>query len=368
MSNLLIPPFSIVDMNCDKHISLKVNESIFASSNIQSKSLDLYTYDDSEEIFNSNTENKFIENIIETNINSQKSSEDEQEKLNLDNQYLTERILQNILGINTQNKNKRKVGKLKEGYLQFYGINPINRYNFVIDRYNEETNKTHNITLSRVGIPKIFSRFFDLFIFLSRILLGIFLIITYYCSSYVYKQNSNNVNKARLIAYKKYLLNDNNFYTHSDKPSCIMVFICIVLILLSIFIIFSLYFVMLIPIVLFTLYLGIAVVICLYNKAKMDLKSTNIFENMIFESKLDDKCQLNDYIKINRMSLKYYRGFPYYEKIKEIYQRKAKNESIYIMLYGNLLIREYNIIYKSFINQIIGFSIYLVIGYFIYFK
>lgn len=125
---------------------------------------------------------------------------------------------------------------------------------------------------------------------------------------------------------------------------------------------------MLIPICFFTLYLLLAVIINHFNKSKIRNKAQNIYENMIFENKLDDKYQLNDYIKINKISLKYYKGFPYYDKLKEIYKRKGKNDTIYIMLCGNLFIREHEIINKSFLNMFIGFGIYVIIGYLIYYN
>jgi len=378
MSNIIIPPYSIIDINYDKNITLKLCENSLSNKMNQSKSLDLINLDtdDSDEIYkisnNQIRQNNLISNIEShsnsiSNENNKESDEEERHKVLLDN-HLTEKLLQNILGINKQKSNKRKVGMLKEGYLQFYGINPINRYNFTIDRYNEDTNIVSNIKLTRIPIPKIISRFFDLFIFLSRILLGVFLIISYYFSSYIYRKNSNNMNKARLITYKKYLLNDNNFYTQSDKPSCILVFVCIIFILFSIFVIFSLYFVMLIPNVLFTFYLGLAVIVNFINERRIKSKAENIFENMIFENKLDDKDQLNDYIKLNKLKLKHYKGFPYYEKLKEVYKRKGKNDNIYVMLYGNLFVREHEIINKGFLNQFIGFGVYLLIGYFIYYN
>jgi len=389
MSNIIIPPYSIIDINYEKNIKLKIHEDTLLNKSCNSKSLDLLNTtfgDEEEEIYKiqsnitrqKNLNKDYLENNKNDSSNSSFNSdnfkninneieEEQQQNLILNNQ-LTEMLLQNILGINKQKSNKRKIGVLKEGYLQFYGINPINRYNFTIDRYNEDTNSVSNIKLTRVPIPKIFSRFFDLFIFLSRILLGVFLIISYYCSSYIYKKNSNTMNKARLITYKKYLLDDNNFYTQADKPSCLLVFICILFILFSLFLIFSLYFVMLIPVCFFTLYLLLAVLINLFNKSKIKNGVHNFYENMIFESKLDDKYQLNDYIKINKINLKYYKGFPYYDKLKEIYKRKGKNDTLYIMLYGNLFIREHEIINKSFLNIFIGFGIYVIIGYFIYYN
>ncbi len=125
---------------------------------------------------------------------------------------------------------------------------------------------------------------------------------------------------------------------------------------------------MLIPNVLFTFYLGLAVIVNFINERRIKSKAENIFENMIFENKLDDKDQLNDYIKLNKLKLKHYKGFPYYEKLKEVYKRKGKNDNIYVMLYGNLFVREHEIINKGFLNQFIGFGVYLLIGYFIYYN
>jgi len=345
MSNIL-PPFSIVDK--DHNINLLVQDKN-NNSGRSSKSFDLY---------NDNTH--FEEELL----NAKEFSTETNTNDSLDDQIQTEKYIQNILGI-TKKTNKRKIQNLKEGYFHFYGINPIHRYNFTIARYNEDVNNINDIRLIRIPFPKILSHFFDFFIFLGRILTGVFFIIYYYISSYIYKKNSNTMNKARLITYKKYLLDDSNFYTKSEKPSCLLVFICIILMVLSIFLIFSLYFVMMIPNILYTLYLTMGIFIDLYNKSK--LKNTNIYENMIFESKLDDKCQLNDYIKVNKVSLRYYKEFKYYDRLKEIFKKKSKNDfTIHIMLYGNLFIREHKILNKSFLIQITSFSIYLIIGYFIY--
>lgn len=365
MSNLIIPHV-IVDK--DHNINLLVKDKKSQKSH---KSLDLYSHDNDttlfeEELLNINTSDLNFNSESEKE-NIQNNQNNPNSNLDLNDQIQTEKYIQNILGI-SKKKNKRKINNLKEGYFHFYGINPIRRYNFTIDRYNEDVNKINNITLKRIPFPKILSHFFDFFIFLGRILLGIFLIIHYYISSYIYKKNSNTMNKARLITYKKYLLDDSNFYTKSEKPSCIMVFICIIIMVFSIFLIFSLYFVMMIPNILYTFYLMIGIFVDFYNKAK--LKNLNIYENMIFEAKLDDKCQLNDYIKVNKISLRYYKEFKYYDRLKEIFKKKSysKNDfSIHVMLYGNLFIREHKILNRSFLIQLINFSLYLVIGYFIYY-
>ena len=195
MSNIL-PQFSIVDT--DHNINLIVKEK--HSSGRSSKSLDLY---------NENT------NFEDQLLSSTELSSDTKANDSLDDKIQTEKYIQNILGI-TKKTNKRKIRFLKEGYFHFYGINPIHRYNFTIDRYNEDVNKINNIGLIRIPFPKILRHFFDFFIFLGRILLGVFLIIYYYISSYIYKKNSNTMNKARLITYKKYLLEDGNFYKKSE--------------------------------------------------------------------------------------------------------------------------------------------------------
>ena len=110
MSNLILPPFTILDYEIDSKINLKVTDQNSNCKNNQNKSLDFY--DETSTSLDENLYTQNNENLI-------------------NNEYISEKYLQDILGINKPKSNKRKIGILKEGYLHFYKINPINRYNFI---------------------------------------------------------------------------------------------------------------------------------------------------------------------------------------------------------------------------------------------
>jgi len=88
-------------------------------------------------------------------------------------------------------KPKSKIGYIKEGFWIIFHINPIYRYNFLIDRYNEDINIYNKIMLHRIPLHKYISRYFDIYIYISRIIFAVILISLGICSkNNVYKYYS----------------------------------------------------------------------------------------------------------------------------------------------------------------------------------
>jgi hypothetical protein len=267
---------------------------------------------------------------------------------------------------------KSKVGYIKEGYNSIYGINPIDRYNFIIDRYNEDFNKIDQISLQRIPIVKVLRRIYDLYTWVCRLFFGVFLIITYHCYRYRYNKKDSNKNRAGLIVYKQYqsLFNENQDYfintnlnNESSKiyPSISYIIFGSLIILISIYMVFLFFIVMIIPNILFTLYLALSLIIHKLNKSKLGPKE--IFSKMIYENKLDEKGQLNDYLILDNSSMKYYEGCPYFEKIKNLAKSKDMTRPQCFMLYGDLFIREYEILTRAFYKQVLGISGFICLGY-----
>ena len=273
---------------------------------------------------------------------------------------------------------KSKVGYLKEGYNNIYGINPIDRYNFVIDRYNEDSNRDNDIYLRRVPTVKIIRRLYDLYTWISRIIFAVFLVIAYYCYSFKYKKsfnrdlsnvkNSSSIstrkNRTKVIAYRYYLFDENRdfFNRNSDNPGCYVIILGLLFLFLSLYVVLIFFFVMLIPNVIFTVYLSISLIIHRTNKHLQP----DIFKNMINEPKLDEKAQLNDYVTVDSQSLKYYDGFSFYDKLSKLCGSKNILTPQSFMLYGDLFANEYEILVRSFYRQISGIFCFALIGYMFY--
>jgi len=320
------------------------------------------------------------------------SEEDKDEFLIANNMDIQtkEKIIKEILGEKLiengkQNKiwktkhkisTKSKVGYLKEGYNNIYGINPIDRYNFVIDRYNEDINRDKDIYLMRVPSIKVIRKIYDFYTWIARIIFGIFLIIAYYCYSFKYNENKKKIinesnelttrtNRRRVITYRNYLFNEKQdfFKRNAENPKCYIILLGLLFLLFSFYMALVFFLVMFIPNIIFTLYLSFSLVI--HRKNKMIV--SELFKNMIYESKLDEKSQLNDYIIVDSRTLKFYSGFTFYEKLYNLYNPDINSHPRSFMLYGDLFANEYNILVNAFYKQIIGIFGFAGVGFMFYF-
>jgi len=115
---------------------------------------------------------------------------------------------------------------------------------------------------------------------------------------------------------------------------------------------------MLIPNIFYTFYLIISLIIHKSNLKKVE----DIFANMILEKSLDEKDQLNDYIYVEPNTVKFYEECTFYEKLRELYEKRDPAVPQTFMLYGSLFKNEYNIIYSSIKKHLIGVIGFLIIG------
>jgi hypothetical protein len=266
---------------------------------------------------------------------------------------------------------KSKVGFLKEGYDKIYNINPIDRYNFLIDRYNEKNNRVDDIFLSRVPSCKIIRRLYDFYTWVSRLFLGAFMIISYYCYKCRNKIFHTSKSKVGMLVYKHYLFNENQDYyslprdsnasIDLDKPSFMLILYCSIFLIFSLYILAVFLMVMIIPNIIFTIYLSFALLIERLNKKRVK----DFFANMLFDPKLDERNQLNDYIIVDSNSLKFYEGCSFYSCLVE---KIVLDRPISLMTYGNLFKREFDILWKSWTKQVIGIISFLVLAFYLYYN
>jgi len=254
---------------------------------------------------------------------------------------------------------KCKTGYVKEGFHDIYGINPIDRYNFIIDRYNEDININENINLIRIPSIKILRRVYDMYTWICRLFFGVFLMIVYY--GYRYNYSNNKKNRAAMLSYRKYIINDDLNITKKHSVSFIL--LCVFVFCISLYFIIVFFFIMIIPNILFTVYLVISYFIHSKNKTKVK----DIFSNMIYDIKLDEKGQLNDYLTIeNQNAVKYYDGCSYYDKLSKLSETRDFKTPETFMLYGDIFIREYEIISRSLYKQILNNITFMGVGYYFY--
>ena len=84
---------------------------------------------------------------------------------------------------------------------------------------------------------------------------------------------------------------------------------------------------------------------------------------MLYDNKLDEKGQLNDYILVNESNIFQYSKFSYYHELIKKYKYNGHQN---MMIYGDLFVSEYNIIERSFYIQLISAFVLTIIGYIIY--
>ena len=296
----------------------------------------------------------------------------------------SQELLENASSFVT-NKYESKVGFLKEGYTYFKEINPIDRYNFVIERYNEEFNRIGNKILRKVPTNKAIKTLYNIYTWLSRMILSSSIIVVYYFLLCVWKskyetrkefnftkkddivQMKRGKFKSKLFAYKNYLLSDNKeFYSHYNENniSVWIILQSIIFFSISLYIILLFFILMLIPNIIFTVYLLYAYYIHRNNSQKVK----NIFSNMILDDSLDVKCQLNDYIIIEPGAINLYYGSSFHDQLETLYNNRDKFKPQVFMVYGHLLKEEYGIIDRALFRQIIsvvGFIILTIYYYYI---
>jgi hypothetical protein len=229
---------------------------------------------------------------------------------------------------------KSKIGKVKLGYNKFYDINPISRYNFFIDRYNEEINVYHKIRLIKIPFYRFLCIMFDFYTIWSRILFAAFRIII-----------SEIAKKFKLKTYQIYFkfyalkgITDENWNTESNIKFLILSICSLALHLICLFKFIWLIF---IPVTVFFIILLYANFFVKKNNLKI---RKNTFINMIYDEKINKSQILNDYITVTPGNVEEFSSCTYYNVLLYLYRSRDFTLPQQFMLYGHLFRNEKNVV------------------------
>jgi hypothetical protein len=243
------------------------------------------------------------------------------------------------------NQPKSKIGLLKEGFWLIEDINPIARYNFVIDRYNQDINKYNDIELDKIPFPKILNKIFDYYILFLRHTFAI-LLMAQTGMAYIFgSRNYDNLHK---------------YYAYNQtKKNWIVVLLSILGSIGVYFVMYYCYFALLIHSI-------FGVIITIYgqtyvfnNENRIDI---HFYKNMIFDQELDTTNKLNDFITIAPGTIDSFRKLPYFKILNYQYNNRDDNFPQQFMLYSTNLTRELKSIKKCLVKHIIVLLTILLFG------
>lgn len=238
-----------------------------------------------------------------------------------------------------------KIGYVKLGFWKLSKINPVARYNFYIERYNEEINQYNNIKLKTIPMNKYVSKIFDIYTLYCRILLGIYLIIyssiakSYNLQSYKYYHyyNIDGSEESSIWAYEK---NRNRIFIIFSIICILINFLLAIYLFWVIFAIVS--------------FITLGMIFSMYYVRKNSKKiKNNFYRNMIFDEELDKTSKLNDYILINPGTVEEYLGCPYYTFLLFLYRKRDTTIPQHFMLYGNNYKYEKGVVWDALIYHLI---------------
>jgi hypothetical protein len=229
---------------------------------------------------------------------------------------------------------KSKIGMVKLGYNKFCDINPISRYNFLIDRYNEEINVYHNVYLKKIPFFRIFSLIYDFYIWWVRIIFAAFIFLV-----------SEISKKFKLKSYHTYFkfytiisIPDENWNTENNIRFLILSLCSIAF---HLFCLFKFFWVIFISVTVFFIILLYANFFVKKNNLKI---RKNMYKNMIFDEKINKSKYLNDYITVNPGNVEEYSSCTYYNVLLYLYRSRDYSIPQQFMLYGNILRNEKNVV------------------------
>ena len=262
-------------------------------------------------------------------------------------------------------RNKRaypKIGIVKEGFHILQKSNPVSRYNFIIDRYNEDINKVNGIALNRIELCSCLLRFFDLFTWLRRMNYAVFLMIFSYYSYY---------------KWRKYYLLIFQFYSWqritsmgSANNNFLLVLLSLICNIITILLLIFCFYILLIPMIIMLGIMTYAFILHSRNKGLIIGQELNIYNNMIYDNNLnEEKCEkINEYITILPGGLNDFVDFNYYHELSRKYKKRKQNIPQQFMLYSNYYINEWTTLEKTTIMIIIEISLTTILGsiFFVY--
>jgi hypothetical protein len=246
-------------------------------------------------------------------------------------------------------KPKSRIGNTKEGYWKFGYINPLSRYNFIIDRYNEEINKVNEIVLTPIPFNSYFRFFYDLICLTWRITFGLPIMLV----SLIVKHLNPHMYFNSILPFYSYKGNSTAPYRENN------LIILILSILLLATLVLSLVFY---PVIAFTLPLCgfffdvYGVVYFMYNKK---LIGKNFYKNMIYDENMQNNM-LNDYITIIPNTIESFSKVCYYTYLQYLYKKKNTLIPQHFMTYGKLFKMENKILIRSLYINVIALGICVV--------
>jgi hypothetical protein len=240
---------------------------------------------------------------------------------------------------------KSKIGTVRDGFWINSNINPITRYNFVIERYNQDINKYNDIELYKIPFNSLMSKIFDIYIFSMRLVFAIFLMIK---TGIAYKLGSKSYDSH----YKYYAYNQT-------RKNWILVLFSIICLFSIAMIIYYCYFILVL-----TCIFGIVLTFYgqIYVARNERLIDRHFYKKMIYDKDLDTTNKLNDYITISPGTVESFNRLPYYKILLFLYNNRDQNVPQQLMTYSSNFVKELKIIRKSLINHLLWLIFIIVLG------
>jgi len=252
-----------------------------------------------------------------------------------------------------------KIGIVKEGFNTFLNTNPLSRYNFIIDRHNEDINKVDNVTLLKINIPNFILKLFDFFTWLRRINFAIILMILS-CIS----EKNESMHGQYIILFQFYSYHGTPSY---GKPHSNIILIMLSLMANAIFIIMLIFcfYILIIPLI----FMLIIIIIVLFkthykNKYSINDSGVNIYKNMIYDKDLDveKNDKMNEYITISPNGLNEFRHFHYFNELSKKYSKRTQSLPQQFMLYSSYFKNEWLILEKTLLILSIELVLTIIFG------
>jgi hypothetical protein len=253
-----------------------------------------------------------------------------------------------------------KIGYVKEGFTKYKGINPVARYNFIIERYNEEINRYKGIFLRKIPFTKFLHKVYDFHAFYSRLTMGLILIFL----SALHRRHKR-IRTPYTIFFQYYNVSSQIEFESHGNVHWIFIILSLILLCLNIIFVLLFYFVIMVHLLVFMV---ISIYAYYYYRKNMLIIEENLFRNMVFDEEIDKTHKLNDYIVVNPGGTSEFLGTPLYTFLLFLYRKRDTSVPQMFMTYGNSFKREIKIIPLNMVIQIILFSVVTVAGTLFYFR
>jgi hypothetical protein len=250
-----------------------------------------------------------------------------------------------------------RIGEVKEGFWILSHINPISRYNFMIERYNEEMNKFNDITLRRIPFSHYLRLLYDFMIIIWRITFALPLILISIIMA----------KRGWLTSYNELFI----FYSLSGNPTLPYRENNLLLFFISIPFLGLLYILLVsypLPVFLFvTLSLAFDLYGFIYYRYNRDSIGKHMYRNMVYDEGMAYE-RLNDYITVVPHTIESFANYSYYTFLQYLYKKKDMTIPQYFMTYGRQFVRENTVIVRALYVDAVAFLIsgMMCLSYYVY--